>query len=443
MATRIDHTAPYISRFADVAATLPGNGLPWLAELRAGAIEDFAAAGFPTIRSEAWKYTDLRRMLRTEFTAAPGAAAQPGAAALAGWRLDGDSHRLVFVDGFLAPSLSDIEGLPDGVRLVSLDAAARDAPELLKDRLGAAAGADGDGLVALNTALMESGAVLQVDDGVVLDAPVHLLFLAGGGAEGAANHARNLIVLGEASQASLVETFAGLGGTPYWTNAVTEIAVAPGAKLRHVKLQHEGEAAYHTALTRVRLDRDASYHGFVMSTGAAMMRNEIRVRLDGRGADCRIDGATLLRGRQHADNTTEIVHAATDGASRQVFKGVLDGRSRSVFQGRVRVEPGAQRTNAHQLNRNLLLSPGAEADSKPELVIHADDVKCSHGATTGDLDRDALFYLRARGIDPDRARALLIEAFVAELIEDAAVPAARANLVQALNAWLDAAGEAA
>jgi Fe-S cluster assembly protein SufD len=166
------------------------------------------------------------------------------------------------------------------------------------------------------------------------------------------------------------------------------------------------------------------------------------VRLEGRGAECRIDGATLVRGRQHADNTTEIVHAATDGTSRQVFKSVLDDRSRAVFQGRVRVEPGAQRTNAHQLNRNLLLAPGAEADSKPELVINADDVKCSHGATTGDLDRDALFYLRARGIDPDRARALLIEAFMVELIEAVAIPPAQALLAKALTDWLGGASAA-
>ena len=436
MAAQTELTAPYISRFTDIASGLPGGGLPWLAELRAGAIADFAAAGFPTIRTEAWKYTDLRRMLRTEFTAAPEVAAEPGAGVLDAWRLEGESHRLVFVDGRLSPALSDTAGLPDGVRLVSLDAAAADAPALLEDRLGGTESADGDGLVALNAAFMASGAVLQVDDGVALDAPVHLVFLSTGTTRGAASYPRNLIVLGEASRAGVVETFAGLDASPYWTNAVTDIVVAPGARLHHVKLQQEGEGGYHTALARVRLDRDAFYQAFVMSAGAAMMRNEIRVRLEGRGAECRIDGATLLRGRQHADNTTEIVHAATDGTSRQVFKSVLDDASRAVFQGRVRVEPGAQRTNAHQLNRNLLLAPGTEADSKPELVINADDVKCSHGATTGDLDRDALFYLRARGIEPDRARALLIEAFMAELIEAAAIAPARALLAKALEDWL-------
>ena len=435
MATGTEITAPYISRFAEIAATLPGGGLPWLAEMRAAAIDSFATTGFPTIRAEAWKYTDLRRMLRTDFTAAAEAAA-PGQDVVARWQLDGEAHRLVFVDGRFAPALSDVSGLPKGVRLVSLDAAAEDMPELLQDRLGAASSANGDGLVALNTAFMAGGAVLRVEDGVVLDAPVHLLFLATDATADTINHPRNLIVLGEASQAAVVETFAGMDGAAYWTNPVNEIAVGQGARLRHVKLQAEGADSYHTALSRISLARDAGYQGMVLSAGARMARNEIRVRLDGQGADCRIDGATLLSGRQHADNTTEIIHAATDGTSRQVFKGVLDGTSRSVFQGRVRVEPGAQRTNADQLNRNLLLSSGAEADSKPELVIHADDVKCSHGATTGDLDSDALFYLRARGIGEARARALLIEAFIGELIEDAAVPAARPAMTACLEAWL-------
>ncbi len=437
VATATDITAPYISRFGDIAATLPGVGLPWLAEMRADAIDSFAESGFPTIRTEAWKYTDLRRMLRTEFTTAAECAA-PAPDALDRWRLDGDCHRLVFVEGRFSPALSDVAGLPRGARLVSLDEAAEGAPDLLEGRLGADSPAAGDGLVALNTAFMAGGAVLQLDDGVVLDAPVHLVFLAGGGIDGAVSHPRNMIILGAASRAAMVETFAGADGAAYWTNPVCDIFLSDGARLNHVKLQAEGSDGYHTALTRVRLARDAAYQGLVMSAGARMARNEVRVRLDGQGASCAIDGATLLRGRQHCDNTTEIIHAATDGNSRQVFKGVLDGASRSVFQGRVRVEPGAQRTNADQLNRNLLLSSGAEADSKPELVIHADDVKCSHGATTGDLDRDALFYLRARGIDEARARALLIEAFIGELIEATPVAAARPSMVACLDDWLGA-----
>ncbi|MHA1107725.1 MAG: Fe-S cluster assembly protein SufD [Alphaproteobacteria bacterium] len=428
-------TAPYVSRFGEIAATLPGGAQPWLAELRADAIHSFAETGFPTIRTEAWKYTDLRRMLRTEFTAAAQTPA-PQADALERWRLICKHHRLVFVDGQFSPALSDLSALPPGVRLVSLDEAADGAPDLLQARLGATATDAGDGLVALNTAFMAGGAVLQLDDGVVLDAPVHLLFLAAGEIAGAVSHPRNMIVLGAASQASIIETFAGADGTAYWSNPVSDITLAEGARLNHVKLQAEGADGYHTALTRIGVARDAAYRGMVMSAGARMARNEIRVRLDGRGASCAIDGATLLRGRQHADNTTEIIHAATDGTSRQVFKGVLDGSSRAVFQGRVRVEPGAQRTNADQLNRNLLLSPGAEADSKPELVIHADDVKCSHGATTGDLDQDALFYLRARGISEASARALLIEAFIGELIEGMPVAAARSSMFACLDDWL-------
>jgi Fe-S cluster assembly protein SufD len=329
-----------------------------------------------------------------------------------------------------------MEDLPAGARLISLDGAANDAPALIKDRLGSVAGPGGDGLMALNTAFMTTGGVLHVDDGVALDAPVQLLFLATGASAGAAVHPRNLIVLGAGASATVVETYAGADDTASWTNGVTEIVVGQGARLEHFKLQQEGDAAWHTALVRVRLLQDADYRAFVMSAGARLARNECRVRLEGRGAACRLEGATLLRGRQHADNTTEVVHAALDGTSRQTFKGVLDGASRSVFQGRVLVEAGAQRTDAHQINRNLLLSPGAEADSKPELVIHADDVKCSHGATTGELDREALFYMRARGIDPAAARALLIEAFMVELIEGVTLPAVQAQLAACLDGWL-------
>ena len=436
--TETDPAAPYIARFAEIAPTLPGGGLPWFAGLRETAIGAFAESGFPTIRSEAWKYTDLRRMLRTDFTASPDGVSEPAAAALTPWRLDGGSHLLVFVDGRFAPSLSGIEDLPPGARLISLDGAANDAPALLEDRLGSVAGT-GDGLMALNTAFMATGGVLHVDDGVALEAPVQLLFLATAASAGAAVHPRNLIVLGKGASATVVETYAGADGTASWTNGVTEIVAGQGARLEHFKLQREGDAAWHTALVRVRLLQDAAYRAFVMSTGARLARNEFRVRLEGRGAACRLDGATLLRGRQHADNTTEVVHAALDGASRQTFKGVLDGESRSVFQGRVLVEAGAQRTDAHQINRNLLLSPHAEADSKPELVIHADDVKCSHGATTGDLDREALFYMRARGIDPAEARALLIEAFMVELIEGVTPPAVQAQLAACLDAWLGSA----
>jgi Fe-S cluster assembly protein SufD len=244
------------------------------------------------------------------------------------------------------------------------------------------------------------------------------------------------VVAADGARASVFETYLGVADRAYWTNAVAEIVVGRDAEIAHVKLQREGEEGYHTGFSRVTVGRGGSYSGFVLSLGARLARTEIRVALDGEHASCRIDGAALLRGRQHGDVTTEIEHRAANGRSRQTFKNVLDDRSRSVFQGRVVVRRAAQKTDAVQSNRNLLLSPGAEADSKPELRIFADDVKCGHGATVGELDKDALFYLRSRGIGAEEARGLLIAGFVGELIDGVGEPAIADRLRRALDFWL-------
>jgi Fe-S cluster assembly protein SufD len=441
--------SPYLDRFAASRGALPGAAVPWLAGMRENAIERLAETGFPTPRIETWKYTDLRRMLRTDFTppAADSRAAIPDTGA---WRLEGAQHLMVFVDGRFAPSLSEIDGLGDMLSFQPLAGALADDPGLLEGRLGAVAGMEGVGTASLNTAFMADGAVLHIAPGAEIEDPVHILFLASGDASGGKSageatvcHPRNLIIAGAGSRATVVETYTGFGGIGvaggaggYWTNAVTEIVLEPGAELNHYKLQEEEEGAYHTGLANLRLERDATYSGFVMTTGARLARSETGILIAGSGVDCRLNGAYLLRGRQHSDNTTDIEHAGTHSHSRQFFKGVIDGRARAVFQGRVLVRPGAQRTDAHQLNRNLLLSPDARADSKPELVIHADDVKCSHGATVGDLDKDAMFYLRSRGIDAPRARAMLIEGFIGELFDDVPKPAIQLRLRGQLASWL-------
>ena len=428
-------TAPYLDRFAAMSPDLPGAGLPWLAALRHDAIERFAETGFPTPRVEAWKYTDLRRMLRTNFAAAPGGAPMPTPVVLDPWRFEGPSHLLVFVDGRFAPALSAVGALPPGVRLEPLAALLASDPAALEGHLGRVVGRESAAPASLNTAFMGDGAVLRLDPGAVVEDPVQLLFVSTGGASTVA-HPRNLVLAGEGSRATLVETYTTINASADWTNTVTEIAVGPSAALHHYKLQQEGEESYHIGLTRVRIDRDGAYTSFVMSLGARLARNEIDVLIAGEHVECRLNGVYLLRRRQHADNTTQVEHAGGHSRSHQVYKGVIDERARAVFQGRVLVREGAQGTDAHQLNRNLLLSPNARADSKPELVIHADDVKCGHGATVGDLDADAMFYLRARGIDPARARALLIEAFIGELLDDVTQPALGTRLRDLIGAWL-------
>jgi Fe-S cluster assembly protein SufD len=434
----IERAAPYVAQLAAGRDQLPGRGIAWVAALREGAMARFAQDGFPTLRTEAWKYTNLDRLSRAVF-GPQGAPGHIGRDALTPVLFaDGAAHRLVLVDGRLAPALSDIGNLPGGVRLSALSAMLDEDDDALAPHLGRIAGLDGAPLAALNAALMTDGAVLLIGKGARMDKPVHVVHVATEAAAGAAHHLRNLIVLEDGGEATLVETRIGLGSTAAWTNSVTEIAAGQGARLRHCVLAEESAAAFATARTAVRLDRDASYEGLVTTVAGGTVRHEVRVELAGERAEARLDGLTLGRGRQHTDCWTEIVHAAPRTTSRQLFKSALDGRSHAAFQGRVAVREGAIGTDAHQLNRNLLLSREARADSKPELEILADDVKCSHGATVGDLDRDALFYLRSRGIALADARALLVEAFIAEVVERIAVPEIRTWLDARIARWLAA-----
>ncbi|MGE0745837.1 MAG: Fe-S cluster assembly protein SufD [Rhodospirillales bacterium] len=404
--------------FDAAVGDLPGQGVPWLADLRARAIAGFE--GFPTPRSEAWKYTSLARLARTDF--ALDAPASPAAADVAPWAL-AEAHRLVFVNGRFAPGLSDLAALPDGVVATTLGRALEDGGEGLADRIGSGEAVSGP--FALNTAFMRDGLVLRLAPGAALDRPVQFLHLAAPAGAALMAPPRNVIVAGENSSATVVETFAGPGGGTWWTNAVCEVAVGANASVRLVRLLEEGADAWHVGLTEATVARAGRFGAFILAAGGALARSEVRVALDGEGAECDIAGATLLDGRRHADATTVVHHRAPHGRSRQVFKSVVDGSARSVFQGKVLVAQDAQKTDAHQLSRGLLLSRGAQVDAKPELQIFADDVKCSHGATIGELDATAMFYLQSRGIDETTARALLIQAFVGELIQELPAGAVR------------------
>lgn len=433
----LDQAQPYMRQYAAARAALPGAGLAWLGTLRDDAIGRFGATGFPTNRVEDWKYTSLARMTRTVFGDA--AATETTRAALAPWLMpDGACHCVVFVNGRHAPALSDAGALPAGVTISSLGAIADADPGALEAALEVIAGAEDDALADLNTALMRDGVVLRLASGTTLERPVHVVHFNAAGTAPGATHTRNLVLAGAGSRATVIETYAGADTGAYWTNAVTRIALDPGAGLSHVVLQREGAEAYHVARTRVRIDREASYRGFMLSTGARLARDEIRMALVGEGADAGLTGGVLVRGRQHADITTEVDHRVGHGSSRQLIKNVLDDSARSVFQGSVVVRPQAQKIDAGQTNRNLLLSRKAQAASKPELRILADDVKCSHGATTGELDEQAMFYLKSRGIGEDEARALLVRAFVGELLEAVEGDAVNAHVESVLAGWLGA-----
>ncbi len=432
-----DATDAQIRRFAEAKATLPGHDLPWLATLRDGAIERFAALGFPTRKLEEWKFTDLRPLTRTAYLPAPRRANGIAGDSVARYLpADLATHRLVFVDGHYRAELSDVGELPSGARLLSLAEAFAADPDLVEAHLGRDETLDGSGPVALNAAFMADGAVLTLARGVALERPVHLVFLATGGDPPGAAHVRNLIVAEAESSATVIETYAAPAEGAYWTNAVTDVVAGSNAAIRHVKLQTESREAFHIAATRAHLAAGSSYHNLAASAGARLARNEITAVLDGEGAECRLAGLYLARDRQHLDTTTLIDHARPGCSSREFYKGVIGGNGHGVFQGKIIVRPDAQRTDADQLNKGLLLTREAQLDTKPELEIHADDVRCTHGAAVGALDPEALFYLRSRGLDAELARRILVEAFVAEIV-DAAEPAAiGAHLRSMVAGWL-------
>ena len=433
--------APIATDYADLYAArrdgLPGRGLDWLSELRDSGMNQFRRRGLPTPRIESWKYTNLRALQKVAFdtpTAPPGPVDIGAVPSLL--PRDGAAHRLVFVEGRFSAEHSRIGELPAGVSLEPLAQAIRRDPGGLQGYLGRIAHPVGQPMLALNTALMEDGLVLRVGHGAVLSEPIEAVFLGGLSAPAVAFHPRLLIMLEADSRAVLIEHHAGLGEQPYFANVASEIRLAEGARLDHLKVQAEGPEAYHLATSHVWLDRQATYLSFVLAGGALLSRNEAHVRLEGEGARCRLNGAYLMRGTQHCDNTTLIEHLKPETSCREVFKGVLDDRARGVFQGRIVVHRGAQRTNGHQLCKALLLSDKAEINAKPELEIYADDVKCSHGATAGDIDREALFYMRARGIPEARARRLLIQAFLGEALDEVGIPALHEALRSRLSEWL-------
>ncbi|NKB22483.1 MAG: Fe-S cluster assembly protein SufD [Alphaproteobacteria bacterium] len=423
----------YRAQYAAKGSELPGSARDWVNSLRNQALSALSRNGLPTRRVESWKYTDLRNLHRAEFAAAAGA--EVTAADLTPYKLE-DAYVAVFVDGQYAPAFSDLGDLPEGLSFSSMaDALALGNEELLAD-LGEAVDVELPGLGALNTALMQDGGVCRIADNVSVEKPIQLIFVSTENSS-AEIHLRNLIGAGANSNATVMQSYVSLGASTGFCNVVTEAVLEQGANLRNVTHQVQSGTAWHIGLTSAQIKRDAHFESFVLSSGGRLSRNEIRVRLGGEGADCTLNGIALVRDRQHCDNTTDVDHAKSHCHSSQVYKNVLDDRSHTVFQGRVHVAPDAQKTDAHQMNRNLLLSRNAQADSKPELIIHADDVKCSHGATVGDLDQEALFYLQSRGIDAVTARNMMVQAFAAELVEAMPNDSIRSYLETAMSSWLE------
>ncbi|HEX4952744.1 MAG TPA: Fe-S cluster assembly protein SufD [Thermoanaerobaculia bacterium] len=387
----------------------------FLAELRRHAFDRFLELGFPTTRQEEWRFTNVSALARTSFTPpAAGPAVRAAEADRFGWP---GGIRLIFVDGRFAPALSTLEGLPAGLRVASLAEVLAREPERLEGRLGAWASFAEHPFVALSTAFFTDGAYLETARGAVIEEPVQLIFLTTAAPEPSAVFPRLLVVAGEASQLTLVETYASLGEGVTFTCAVTEVAAGAAAVVDHYKRQMESVSAYHLATLQFHQERASNLFSHSISTGGALVRNDVNAVLDGEGAECTLNGLYVLRGTQFLDNHMRVDHAKAHCNSFELFKGVLDERSRAVFNGRIFVAKGAQKTDAKQSSRNLLLSREALVNANPQLEIFADDVKCTHGSTVGQLDEDAIFYLRSRGIGEEAARSLLTYAFAADIVE--------------------------
>ena len=420
------------ANFAAAKASLPGAD--GVAALREEAFRRFEAGGLPSRRIEEWKYTDLRALMREAKPLAPlpDAAARRWAAESAALLASIDARRIVFVDGSFVPELSDLSDLEPGLSIRSMASALEAGDTRVLTRIGPIS-PTADTAMALNTAFMRDGAVIDVAAGVALARPIHLVFVAAR-KEASAVFTRSLAMIGKGARAMLVESHEG--SSEQQVNTAMELDVADEAHVDHVKITAAG--ALHVSTMMAAVGAHSRFNEFLFTAGAAVVRNQIFVRFAGTGTIAGIRGASLLKGNQHADTTLLVDHVAEGCTSRETFKSVLDGESRGVFQGKIIVRPGAQKTDAKMATHALLLSDTAESDNKPELEIFADDVQCGHGATSGALDEDLLFYLRARGITQPEAEALLIQAFVGEAVEGIEHAGLRDVLMEQVVKWLNA-----
>jgi len=391
------------------------SGPAWLTGARRAAMDHFIATGFPTKKNEDWHFTSPAAIAEVDWLPLRDASGQVQPDDLAQFTLGLDAPRLVFVNGRYASGLSSLSGLPARVRVLDLAGHWNDAAA--ENWLTKIATPTRDAFTALNTAFAVDGAIVHVPADTVVEMPIHLLYVTDSEAAKGATHPRTLIVADRHSVVTVIESYVTLGDATYFTNAVTEIEVADGAKVDHYRIERESERAYHVGTTEVRQGRDSRYHSFSFATGGALARVNLYTVLGGEGGETLMHGLYMLDGTQHIDHQTRIEHAAPHCASREVYKGIMDDASHGVFNGKVYVQPEAQKTDGKQTNNNVLLSETAQADTKPQLEIFADDVKCTHGATVGRLDEVALFYLRSRGIDLEQARTLLTYAFAADVLE--------------------------
>ncbi|HEV7745310.1 MAG TPA: Fe-S cluster assembly protein SufD [Pyrinomonadaceae bacterium] len=435
----------YRRAFLELQEQPEDQQVAWLERLRAAAMERFEESGFPSVKDEEWKYTNVAAIAAADFQPASlqkHTEAQVDPEALAPYRHpETAKSQLVFINGKLRQDLSELKAIPEGVVALDLSAAIADERyrEIVWKHLAQEADYVVNGFTALNTALISHGAFVYIPKDAIVSVPLNLLFIADGAP--VASFPRVLVVAEENSSATLIESYASTKDSKYFTNTVVEIVLKDGARLEHYKLQRESTEAFHIATTAADLGRNSSYDATTITFGAHLSRHDLHVTMDQEGAECWVDGLYLVTGSQHTDTHSVIDHRKPHCTSHQLYKGILDGKSRAVFNGKVFVRHDAQKTDAMQTNKNLLLSNEARVDTKPQLEILADDVKCAHGAAVGQIEEDELFYLETRGIHPELARNLLTYGFAEEVIAKIKTESIRLQLDEAvlhrLNARLE------
>jgi Fe-S cluster assembly protein SufD len=408
----------------------------WLRSLREGAFAHFCEIGFPTTKDEEWRFTNLSAISQTQFQLARDAYEPIVATTLQPVLVPGAACRLVFVNGRFISALSDLESLPAGVKVSSLADEIAKNSNAVEPHLSRYPNVERDAFGALNTAFFEDGAFVYLPRRTVLEAPISLLFISVPGGEPSMAHPRNLIIAEENSQASIVEDYISLGDGVFFSNVVTELIAGDNAVISHYLIEREDIRALNVSTLFTLQGRSSYVASHSVLVGGALVRNNVHPVLAGEGAECLINGLFIGKGRQHLDNYMLVEHASPHGSSRQFYNGILDDHAHGVFHGRIIVHKNAQKTDAKQTNRNLLLSDNAQIDTKPQLEIYADDVKCTHGATIGQVEEEALFYLRSRGIDEASARGLLLYAFASECLDRMSCAPVREYLQKQVQQWL-------
>ncbi len=427
----------YAAAFDRFSKQRSGKEPDWMTQIRKDAFSYFQEIGFPHTRMEEWRHTPIAPWINREYSLRESGDSTIQAADIQDYnsaRLD--AYRLVFINGWFDAALSDLKKIPEGVRIESIAAVLRSEPARLEPYLARKGSYENRPFAALNTAFMQDGVYLHIPNNTKLEKPVHLFYYSAPGSDYPVSYPRNVIVAGKSSQAIVIESYAGPAGGEYFINAATEVSVGANAIVEHCKIQRESERAFHVTFSQAHLDHDSRYTHHSIALGGSLVRNDLVSLLDGEGIYCTLNGLSMVDGERHVDNHTWIHHARPHCESHELYKNILDDRGTGVFNGRIFVAKDAQKTDAKQTNQSLLLSDEAEINSMPQLEIYADDVKCTHGSTTGHLEEEAIFYLQARGVDRQAARALLTYAFASEIVNQIGVEAIREEMDRFLHAKL-------